>query len=363
MSQIKTQRLPFLILAFVSLVVGIIAGLGRIGWTQIGFPSMIHHGGIMIGGFLGTLISLEKIIPLKKKFLYVFPVLSGSSIIAFLLGQPESAFILLMAASIGLTAVFLIYLLRERSLIYALMALGSLSWLVGNILMLYENFYPLAIAWWMGFTLLIISAERLELMKFLPVTNSWKHFFTSLLLLFLVSSMFSFHGTGALVSGVSLIASALWLLKFDLIGITIKKTGLTKFIAVALLSGYVSLLLSGVFTTSLSGNAFGYDITLHTFFIGFVFSMIFAHGPIILPGVIGSNVKPYHRIFYLWLILLHFSWLLRAIGGVTLEMEWRRLSGIISLISILGYLLSLAVLTTRSITATATKRKNINSIA
>lgn len=359
MSMIKTYRIPFLLIAFFCLITGVFAGLARLGWTQIAFPAMIHHGGIMIGGFLGTLISLEKIIPLKKKWLYVFPLLAGCSVIAFFAGSSAYAFALLLSSSAGLSGVFFAYWLRERSLIYALMFVGALSWLIGNVLMLQENFYPLAIAWWMGFALLVICAERIELMKFLPVTQKNKYFFTALLMLFIAGAALSFHGIGSTFAGISLIACSLWLLKFDLIGITIKKTGLQKFVAFSLMAGYVSLLLTGVFLLSLSNQAFAYDITLHTFFIGFVFSMIFAHGPIILPGVIGSSVKPFHRILYFWLILLHASWILRMAGGVALQMEWRMISGIISFTAILGYLFSIAILTSRCIKATSLKRKNI----
>ena len=363
MSMIKQYRIPFLVIAFLSLVAGLFAGLARLGWTQVAFPAMIHHGGIMIGGFLGTLISLEKIIPLKKKWLYIIPLLSGCSIIAFFGGKPAYSFTLLLVASAGLSGVFLVYWLRERSLIYSLMFLGAISWLIGNVLMLQKNFYPLSIAWWMGFALLIISAERIELMKFLPVTRKNKYFFALLLILFVTGAAFSFHGPGSTVAGASLIACSLWLLKFDLIGITIKKSGLQKFVAVALMTGYISLLLTGIFLISLSSQAFSYDITLHTFFIGFVFSMIFAHGPIILPGVIGSSVKPFHPVLYFWLLLLHGSWIIRIAGGITLEMEWRMVSGIISLTAILGYLVSIGFLTYRSIKLASLKPKNIKVLA
>lgn len=360
---IKTHRIPFLLIAFLSLLVGVFAGLARLGWAQFSFPAMIHHGGIMVGGFLGTLISLEKVIPLKKKWLYIFPLLSGSSIVAFFVGSTGISFTLLLAASVGLSGAFLVYWMRERSLIYAMMFFGALSWLAGNALMLRENFYPLAIAWWMGFALLIISAERLELMKFLPVSNRAKYVFVSLLTLFLAGAAMSFHGPGSLLAGFSLVCCAAWLLKFDLVAITIKKSGLQKFVAVSLLSGYISLLLTGIFMISLADGAFTYDIIIHTFFVGFVFAMIFAHGPIILPGVIGSSAKPFHAILYVWLTLLHASWMFRMAGGVALQMEWRMASGIISLVGILGYLISLGFLTFRSIRAMSLPKKNIKVTA
>jgi hypothetical protein len=72
--------------------------------------------------------------------------------------------------------------------------------------------------------------------------------------------------------------------------------------------------------------------------------MIFAHGPVIIPGVLGVSFKPYHKLFYLWLSLLHISWITRAVGNFAMDLDLRKLSGGISLVAILGYLIMLATL-------------------
>jgi hypothetical protein len=344
-NQIKTSRLPLLALAFLSLITGLITGLGRIGWSGMALPSMVHHGGIMIGGFLGTLIILEKIIPLKKKILYGIPVLSALSVMMFIFSLDEIAFVLLVAASVGLVLVFTYYFLQERSPVYFLMLIGSFCWLTGNLLLMKNEFYPQAVSWWMAFTLFVIGAERIELMKFLPVSPYQKLLFVGGLLLFVIGSLLSFHGIGNVITGLSLAFAAIWLLRHDIIGISIKKSGLTRYIAIALLSGYLCLFICGVFLMAFKTQAFAYDIVVHTFFIGFVLSMILAHGPIILPGVIGVHHKPYNRLFYICLIVLHVSWLTRAVSSILLEFETRRLSGILTTIAILGYFITLAVTT------------------
>nr|PZN50124.1 MAG: hypothetical protein DIU61_15710 [Bacteroidota bacterium] len=109
-----------------------------------------------------------------------------------------------------------------------------------------------------------------------------------------------------------------------MVGISIRKEGLTRFIGYALMSGYCALMLEGVFLLSLPDVPFAYDIIVHTFFLGFVFSMIFAHGPIILPGVLGVAVKPYHPLLYLPLVLLVSSVVLRILAGMNvLPYEFR----------------------------------------
>jgi hypothetical protein len=342
---IKKERLPIIFLAMLCLLCGIWSGLNRIGWNMPMSLIASHHGAIMIGGFLGTLISLEKVIPLKKKLLYLIPAFNASSVGFFFFGEANVAIYVLVTSSIGLCIVFLYYLIKQRTIIYTLMLLGATCWVIGNILLLTKHFYPLAFPWWTAFALFIIAAERLELMKFLPVSRLKKQIFVSLLIAFIVGVLFSFHGFGNVICGLALSAVAIWLMKHDLIGINLKKKNLPKFVAISLLSGYVALLLSGIFLLALTDQWLAYDAVVHSFFIGFVFSMIFAHGPIILPGVMGISVSSYHQVLYYWLGMLQISWLIRVFADVAVELDLRKISGLLSATAVLGYFITMAVLT------------------
>ena len=346
---IRSERLPMIISAMVCLSGGLWTGLGRIGWNLPASLLVAHHGAIMVGGFLGTLISLEKTIPLKRKSLLLIPVFNGLSIIPFFAGMPTVAFYILIASSAALTGVFLFYLKKQRSIIYILMTAGSACWLVGNILLVTERFYPIAFPWWMAFVLLIIAAERLELMNFLPVSKFSKNILVTLLILFLSGVLLSFHGIGNLVCASALIGISVWLMRNDVVGINLKKSGVQKFVAISLLAGYTSLLLTGIFMITLPDQWLTYDALLHTFFIGFVFSMIFAHGPMILPGVIGISFSTYHKVFYGWLALLHVSLFIRIFADVTVATELRKISGMMTAIGIIGYFATLAILTVRNV--------------
>jgi hypothetical protein len=345
---IKRERLPIVFLAMLCLLSGLWSGLSRIGWDIYVLPVTAHHGAVMVGGFLGTLIALEKIIPLKKKELYIIPVLNAISVFFFFVRKPGISIALLITSSAALVFVFYHYFRTQRKIIYVLMLLGAVSWLTGNILLMTRLFYPLAFPWWTAFALFIITAERLEVMTFLPVGKSHKIVLVTLLLGFIVGILFSFHGTGSLICGLSLTGASLWLMRHDLIGVNIKKQGLHKFMAVTLLTGYIALLMTGVFFFALSEQWLTYDALVHSFFIGFVFSMIFAHGPIILPGILGITATPFSRILYLWLGLLQASWLVRFFADVTLALEIREISGLLSVVAILGYFATIAVLTVRS---------------
>lgn len=79
--RVAWHRLPLLALGGLSLIAGIWAGLVRLGW-RLPVPSvaaMSDHGALMIGGFLGTLISLERAVALARGWAYAAPLLTGLS--------------------------------------------------------------------------------------------------------------------------------------------------------------------------------------------------------------------------------------------------------------------------------------------
>lgn len=331
-------------------MVGMLAGLGRLGWSVPVPEAYAHHGAIMVGGFLGSLIALEKVIPLKKPLFFIGPFLSAASILVFIAGHFHAAVIMLIVAGIVFMMVYSLYLRKQYTNYLVVAFFGAACWTVGNALLLWKKFYPMAFPWWMAFLLFTIVSERLELTKFLPVTRQMKRVLLALLAFFLVGVIMPFHSAGTYVSGMAMVCISVWLLRYDVIRITLHKQGLAKFTAMALLVGYFCLLLQGIFLITLNNVSLGYDITVHTFFLGFVFSMIFAHGPIILPGVLGLTVKPYHPLFYVPLAGLIFSLAMRIAANVTLiDFSWRAISGWTSAGSILLYFLMMLVTTIKAV--------------
>jgi hypothetical protein len=78
---------------------------------------------------------------------------------------------------------------------------------------------------------------------------------------------------------------------------------------------------------------------LHAIFLGFVFSMIFGHAPIVFPAVLGVPLA-YHPSFYLPLILLHLSLMLRVVGDLTLWWAGRQLGGLLNAVVLLLFLVN-----------------------
>jgi len=346
--RLMASRIPFMALAFFGLIAGLLAGLLRIGWDFPATPAAAHHGALMVGGFLSTLISLEKVIPLKQKILFIIPVLNALTALIIFPDLYDAGVVFMTAGSAGIIVLFGIYFWSQpRDRAIQVMLAGSILLLVGNVMLLVHRFYPSAILWWIGFVLFIITAERMELSKFLPVHPRVKQLLIFLLLLFPLGIILPHHGFGKYISGAALAGIAIWMLYNDVIMISIRKDGLARFSAVALLLGNIALLLAGIFLALFDNQLYAYDSFVHTFFIGFVMSMIFAHGPIILPGVLGIVVKPYHRILYVWLLILFGSLLLRLSGNMFMDLELRRVSGLLSALCILFYFITLATVLIR----------------
>lgn len=72
-------RLPLLALAFAALLGALWGGLLRIGWNWplLHPPLPMAHGPLMVGGFLGTLISLERAVALNRRWAYAGPYVVG----------------------------------------------------------------------------------------------------------------------------------------------------------------------------------------------------------------------------------------------------------------------------------------------
>lgn len=348
-------RIPFMLFAVINLIAGIWSGLLKIGWNLPVSTMAVHHGAIMVGGFLTTLIALEKVIPLKKKLGFVVPVMSALSLVMVIPGYYQIGLYLLLLGSIGLFLIQAYYVyLYPRELPMILMGLGAAALIVGNVMLIKLKFYPAAFPWWMGFLLFTITAERLELSRFLPVTRATKFWLLLFLAGYLVGVTMPFHTFGRYLSGVACLLISIWMLRHDIIRIGIRKQGLTQFSSVALLLANVWLMITGLLLLLPEQSPYAYDMIVHSFFIGYTLSMIFAHGPIILPGVLGVQGKPFHPILYGGLGLLQLSLVVRLTADAWIKTDWRALSGILSSLAIVVYLGTLAVLVFRHHRSTRT---------
>src|SRR4030095_2645618 len=87
-------RIRFLLMGLgaLSLLVALWTGLVRLGWPlPLGYPTFpFVHGPLMVCGFLGTLIGIERAVALGQRWPYVAPLLSGVGAVALIAGVPAA---------------------------------------------------------------------------------------------------------------------------------------------------------------------------------------------------------------------------------------------------------------------------------
>ena len=340
---------PIIGLVVLVLLAALWAALGRIGWRlpPLPVPLLGQHGALMISGVLGTLVSLERAVALQKRWAYAVPILAGLGALALFSGLPsEIGRGLITLAALGLVVVFrLIYRLRS-TIDIGTMALGAIMWLMGNALWLFGLAAYHAAGWWAGFLILTIAGERLELSRVLILNERSRNFFKIALAVFSIGLLVSLAAfdAGLRLAGAGLILFGAWLLRFDVARRTIRKDGLTRFIAACLLPGYGWLMIGGALWLIVGGtstNGFLYDAMYHALFLGFVFSMIFGHAPIIVPAVVPVDVE-YRPRFYVHLALLQLSLVVRVIADLWAAQPVRQWAGLINVLTVLFFLFNMA---------------------
>lgn len=327
-------------LVFLSLVLGISGGWIRLGHLILPVTeSAAQHGLLMTGGFLGTLISIERAMVMEKKLWLIIPVLTGVSMLPFSMGYPEVGMILLIIGSLGLSLIMHLQTLKHPKFHTALLYGGAASWFIGNFLAWQTGLIAAGSTWWIGFLLFTIVGERLELSQFLPVPSWSKNALKSLLALFTLGLIIPFHAWGNEIMGISALLISAWLLVFDMAKVAARKTAQFRYIGMGLRAGYVWLGFHGLILLGMENHSLYYDLMLHTFFLGFTFSMIWAHAPIIFPTIFGIRETPYHPILWFTWIGFQVSLLGRIAASILGEFQLRQLFGVAN-----GYLILLQFL-------------------
>ncbi|MCK6579212.1 MAG: hypothetical protein L6Q98_14030 [Anaerolineae bacterium] len=306
------------------------AALQRAGWALPEIrPTLVGmHGPLMIGGVFGALISLERAVAIAalmrspRHWAFLAPFFSAAGgVVLLLVGAEPAAKLLLLAGSACLGAVYLrtITVRRYWSLYTVMMGLGAVLWLVGNLAWAAGQPIYVAIHPWLGFIVLTIVGERIELSRVLRHSRRTEQLLMAAAAVYIGGVLLALIdlGLGVRLSGLGALLLALWLIRFDLARRNARQTGLARYIALCLLIGYVWLGVSGILAIAFGAVYAGlqYDAFLHAVAAGFVLSMVFGHAPLIFPALTGRHIA-YSSLFYLPLILLHAAVLLREISDL-----------------------------------------------
>jgi hypothetical protein len=340
--KIQTRFLPFIALSILALLFGLWAGLLRLSWTLPVLPRLaMAHGPLMVAGFLGVLIPLERAVAIRQKWMFVVPLLAGLGWIILFFSSFVGG-VLITLSSMGTLAILLVMMRQEPHIHTITMALGVLAWVIGNFLWLAGLPIFQVVYWWIAFLVLTIGGERLELSRVLRPKPLQIRVFSLIIVFLVVGAVLSIFNLnwGARVSGFAMLCLSAWFVKNDLARRNLHHANpLTRYIAICLFSGFLWLGMGGLLHLIFGATYAGpyYDAQLHTIFVGFVISMIFGHAPIIFPAILGVPII-YYSAFYVQLVLLHASLFLRVIGDLTLQLEIRKWGGLFNEVAILIFL-------------------------
>jgi len=316
-------RTVFLVPVAAMLVTSVIGGLLRAGVavplpTDGAWPgrAVLAHAFLMICAFMGTVIGLERAVALRQRIALAAPVASVLAGGFMLVGEPTGAAWLAVAASVVFILVNMAVVSRERAMHTMLLLTGATAWLIGNLLHALGSRPAAVIPWWLSFLVLTIAAERLEMTRLLRVRSG-----TAPALLVCLGTMLAGSAAFALspvwggwLFGLSLTGLSIWLVCFDVARHTVAARGLSRYMAVCLLLGYAWLAVSGLAWMAASAGYASRDAALHALGLGFVFSMMLGHAPVMLPALARVKVS-FGRGFYAPLTLLHVSLAVRLLLG------------------------------------------------
>lgn len=326
----SARRLVWIVPAGLSLLAGLDAGLLLIGVpapvTTSRLPDV--HGMLLVLGFVATLVSLERASALGRWYGFGAPALLGLGGVA-LLADPvplTAAKALVVAGMAAFTLLYLPLWRRQYDPIVLTQLLGAALGTVAAIIWVGQPTMQRSVPWLIGFVVLTIAAERVELARITmgPTAGGRMLVHGWLVALALLVGL-ALAEVGAIALGLSICGLVAWLLRHDIARRTIRTTGATRYMAACILAGYAWLVVAGVALMFGSPSSQPvYDAVTHAVFLGYTISMIMAHATTILPAVLGIRL-PYRPAFWVPAVLLQVSlvvrlWLGDALG---LPVAWQ----------------------------------------
>lgn len=297
------------------------------------------HGPLLVLGFLGTLISLERAIALGRPAGLLAPALLGMGGLLLLSPVPlRAGQWLLVAGTAALVADYVPLWRRQRDHAVLVQSLGAVLAVGAAVLWLGGVDVPPLLPWLVGFVVLTLAGERLELARLAMGPRAGG-------VLVLLSTAFSACLVAALIwpsvghpmLGAVVLALVSWLARHDVARRTVHATGAARFAALGMLAGYAWLAVAGAVWLGGTPGGAAYDAVVHAVFLGFTMSMVMAHAPMILPAVL-RHPLPYHPAMLAPLALLHGSLVLRLwLGDALGSLPAWRTGGVLNILALLSF--------------------------
>jgi hypothetical protein len=347
---VTAAGLAALAFAGLSLVVAVAGGLLRAcpapapatlsAWLVAG---AVSHAALMICGFLGTVVGMERAIAARRLHAFVAPLASACGAALLILGHRDAGGLAIVVAATAFVAVNVGILRRQPAAHAVLLLGGAVSWLVGSVMFAAGTGAP--IPWWFAFLVMTVAAERLEMTR---LTRRAPHAELQLWIATaplvagaaLASSASAAAAFGTGLFGTSLVLLSAWLFVHDIARHTLFSEGLSRYMAVCLLAGYAWLAVSGIGWIGLAVGLPLRDMALHALGLGFVVGMMMAHAPVILPALTRVRLR-FGAVFYLPLLVLHGSLVVRIVFGASDPLE-RGLGALLNAVALILFAVTVA---------------------
>ncbi|CPR13199.1 hypothetical protein BN971_04506 [Mycobacterium bohemicum DSM 44277] len=301
------------------------------------------HGILLVLGFVGTVVALERAVAAHRGWAYLSPMFLGAGAVLLAIPAPRNlGGVLLLAGSAMLVAVYVSLWRRSADVAVLVQVAGAVLATGAVLLWLGRVPIPDLLPWLSGFLILTIVGERLELARVAMLGTRAEALLTVVAVAMVAGTVAAllWPVAGYPLLGGALLAAVVWLGRFDVARHTVRATGLTRYMAVCLIAGYGWLLVPAL-TWLLVGQVrfgTGYDAVVHAVMLGFVLSIIMAHAPVILPAVLRRPL-PYTCLMYGPVALLHLSLLLRLAVGDARGVQWAvQAGGVLNIVAVLGFI-------------------------
>lgn len=327
--QARRWHVTLLLMSGVGLLLGTYTGLGRAGSAHRLLQADIH-GVIMVLGFLGLLIALERAVVLGAWPAYVAPAFTAASTMLLVTPLPRaSAGVLLTSAGV-LVALSYARALRHVSLPEVLLCTGAVAWATAAALWTSGSGPILITPLLAAVLVLTILGWRLRDGRLCLPHPANRGVFVAVVSLFVVGIAVSpiDRPLGLLVAGIGLVGLVPGLVRHDIARTGLRRGGLRAFSAWSTTLGYLWLGVSGMLWIAMGVGIAGpllHDALVHSLFLGFVLSWLMGQAPTLIPTLIATSPVEL-RLRYLPLVLLQVSVALRIAADLAGSFAWREIA-------------------------------------
>ncbi|MHB1235649.1 MAG: hypothetical protein ACYCZK_08245 [Microbacteriaceae bacterium] len=244
-------RLAFLLLGGFALLAGLDAALLLLGLSAPVVTARLAetHGPLMVFGFVGSVVVLERAVATRRWWAFFSPALLGLGALAIVSPLPlvvgKASFV---AGSVILLGIYVAIWRKQSSTSTAVQALGAILGVMATVLWLGGVPIPQLVPGMALYLVLTIAGERLELARISPTVDARAELWLLVAALALTGGVVAallWPAIGYPVFGAAMIGLVAWLLRNDVATRLVRASGLPQYMAACLLSGYVWLVVAG----------------------------------------------------------------------------------------------------------------------